>query len=219
MKPSRIILSATMGLAALAALWQVAGLRNEVLISGTIQNDAGTVQIGGEFLLTDSAGVMRHSREFLGKYHLVYFGYTFCPDVCPTDLTKLSKVMVALGADAEQVVPIFITVDPARDTVDKLADYKNGFDSRLVMLTGSDAAVAEAAGHYRVYYAKVPEGNGNAADPKKADEYLVDHSAFTYLMGRNGMYIRHFGHEASAEEIVDAIRRVLADESASQEKK
>lgn len=214
MKPSRIILSATMGLAALAALWQVAGLREEAITSGALQGDAGTVQIGGDFLLTDSAGAERSSQEFLGKYLLVYFGYAFCPDVCPTDLTKLSKAMAALGEEAAQVVPIFITVDPARDTVEKLADYKNGFDSRLVMLTGSDVAIAEAAGRYRVYYAKVPVEGGDGADSKKADEYLVDHSAFTYLMGRDGKYVRHFGHEASAEEIVDAVRRVLVGEGA-----
>ncbi|MCC7259559.1 MAG: SCO family protein [Alphaproteobacteria bacterium] len=213
MKPSHIILSATMALAALAALWQVAGLRNEALTSGAVQSDAGTVLIGGDFLLTDSAGAERSSQEFLGKYLLVYFGYAFCPDVCPTDLTKLSKVMAALGGDAAQIVPIFITVDPARDTVEKLADYKNGFDSRLVMLTGSDTAIAEAAGQYRVYYAKVPEESGNGADSEKTGEYLVDHSAFTYLMGRDGKYVRHFGHEASAEEIVEAVRGILANET------
>jgi len=159
----------------------------------------GQALIGGPFHLIDQNGKPRTDADFRGQYMLVYFGYTSCPDVCPTTLQAITNAMGKLGADAAKVTPIFITVDPQRDTPDVLKAYASNFDPRLVALTGSAAEIAAAAKAYRVYYAKV----GSGAD------YSMDHSSIVYLMGPDGKYLGHFGMDATAADIAAGIRALL----------
>ncbi len=159
--------------------------------------------IGGPFTLVDQHGQKVTDQSFAGRFMLIYFGYTFCPDVCPLSLSNMVQAIALLDPDqAERVVPVFITVDPARDTVQQMAEYAPLFDPRLVALTGSADEIKQAAKAYRVYYSKVE--NGDSGD------YLMDHSAFIYLMGPDGRYRRHFGHDAAPEKIAEALRAELA---------
>jgi cytochrome oxidase Cu insertion factor (SCO1/SenC/PrrC family) len=159
------------------------------------------VAIGGAFTLVDENGLTRHPEDFSGKLMLVYFGYTYCPDACPTALQDMSHAIDLLGAKGEQVQPIFITVDPARDTVEQMKLYASNFHPRLIALAGTPAQIAEAAKAYRVYYEK-----GKSAG---ADDYLMDHTAFIYLMGRDGEYLSHFPPGTTAEQMAAAIEKRL----------
>ena len=166
--------------------------------------DEAPVPIGGPFRLVDQTGREVTDADFRGKLMLVYFGYTYCPDMCPLGLSTITAAMDALPPAAQaEVVPVFITVDPERDTVAVMQDYVQGFSPRLVGLTGSEAAVAEAVRAYRVY-ARRSEVEG--ADGR----YLVDHSTFTYLMGRDGRYRTHFGHAVAPDEMARRIEEELA---------
>jgi protein SCO1 len=136
--------------------------------------------IGGPFTLTDQSGRTVTDADFRGRWMLVYFGYTFCPDVCPTELQTIAAALDRLGADAAKVQPVFVTIDPERDTPAVLADYVKLFDKRLVGLTGTPDQIRDVAREYRVYYAKVT--------PKSASSYLMDHSSFAYLMGPDGRF-------------------------------
>jgi protein SCO1/2 len=132
---------------------------------------------------------------------LIYFGYTFCPDACPTALQNMSTALDDLGDSAKAVQPIFITVDPERDTVAQLKRYAANFHPRLVALTGSAEQTMAAARAYRIYYEK----NLHGAEL----DYLVDHSSFIYLMGRDGRYLAHFGPDVSADKLAAAIKKYL----------
>jgi cytochrome oxidase Cu insertion factor (SCO1/SenC/PrrC family) len=166
---------------------------------------SGTAEIGGPFELVDQTGQTRRDSDFLGRYMLVYFGYTYCPDVCPTSLLAISQALRLLEERApeaaEQVVPLFITVDPERDTVEALAAYAPSFHPDLVALTGTPQQVAAAAKAYRVYYAK--------AEDESSGTYLMDHSSFIYLMGPDGTYLTHFSHSAQAKEIAEGLARYI----------
>ena len=163
----------------------------------------GEATVGGPFRLTDQHGATVTQQDFAGRYMLIYFGYTFCPDVCPLSLANMTQALDLLPPDqVEQVVPIFITVDPERDTVAQLAEYAPLFHPRLVALTGSPEAIKVAARAYRVYFAK--------AGKDGSDDYLMDHSTFIFLMGPDGRYVRHFAHNAAPEEIAAAIEAALA---------
>lgn len=161
------------------------------------------VTLGGPFSLTDETGARVTPETFRGRFMLIYFGFTYCPDVCPTELAKMAAALDLLGAEAEEVVPILITVDPERDTPSALAQYTDLFHPRLVGLTGSEAEIAAAARAYRAYYAKVRTGPG-------ADEYTMDHSAFVYLMGRQGEFIALFNPQTTPEAMAEAMRRAIA---------
>lgn len=158
--------------------------------------------IGGPFTLTDQNGVERSDRDFRGKLMLVYFGYTYCPDVCPTELTVMATALDQLGADAAQVVPIFISFDPERDTPKVLKEYVPQFSDKMIGLTGSERDIAAVTKAYRVYYAKSP---GSAGAP-----YLMDHTSLVYLMGRDGRFLTHFTPNGKAEDMVAAMRAALA---------
>ena len=163
--------------------------------------ESAGVPIGGPFTLTDQNGAIRHDSEFRGRMMLVYFGYTYCPDACPAALNVMTGAMDRLGEDADAVQPIFITVDPERDTVAQMKSYASNFTPRLVALTGSPDAIAAAARAYRVYFQKAA-GEGK-------DDYTMDHSAFVYLMGRDGRYLTHFGPDVTAEQMAAAIQKFL----------
>jgi cytochrome oxidase Cu insertion factor (SCO1/SenC/PrrC family) len=166
-------------------------------------DDAGYVgvPIGGAFALTDQHGVLRHDGDFRGKLMLIYFGYTFCPDACPTALAAMSAAIDKLGDQAKDVQPIFITVDPTRDTLAQMKLYASNFTPRLMALTGTPEQVADAARAYRVYFAK--------AKGESEDDYLMDHSGFIYLMGRDGRYLAHFGPDATADAMAATIKKHL----------
>jgi cytochrome oxidase Cu insertion factor (SCO1/SenC/PrrC family) len=153
--------------------------------------------VGGPFILTDQTGRQRTDTGFRGKLVLVYFGFTFCPDICPTDLQEIARAIDKLGPAGEQIQPIFITLDPERDTAEHLAGYVPLFHPRLIGLTGSAQAVRQAADAYKVFYEKVETGKG---------EYTVDHTAYVYLMDRSGRYLGFFPPNTSAERMLTIIR-------------
>lgn len=158
------------------------------------------VPIGGDFVLTDHNGNEFSSDMMKGKLSLVYFGFTFCPDICPASLQKLTNVLSALGKYQIDVLPIFITVDPARDTPDILKEYLGHFHPKFVGLTGSEEKIREVANLYKVFYA-IAEGV-----TEKDDKYMLDHSSFVYLMDKNGKYMKHFYMNSKPEEIIEYIR-------------
>ena len=157
--------------------------------------------IGGPFALIDHDRKARTDVDFRGKLMLVYFGFTYCPDICPTDLQNIGLALDKLGEAAERVQPLFITVDPARDTAEHLKDYVPMFHPRLIGLTGDAAAIHKAATAYRAYYAKVP---------LKDDDYTVDHSSFIYLVGADGHYLGFFPPGTPPDSIAETIRRYVA---------
>jgi protein SCO1/2 len=159
--------------------------------------------VGGPFELIDQTGKPRSDRDFRGRLMLVYFGFTYCPDVCPTDLMAIGQALEQLGPDADAVQPVFITLDPERDTAEHLAEYVPLFHPRLLGLTGSLDAIGTAADAYKVYFAKIPIG-------KEAGDYTVDHTSFIYLMDRDGKYLGFFPPGTSAERMVEIIRPRLA---------
>jgi protein SCO1/2 len=180
-------------------LWLWQGER----IAGTVVSDSGEALVGGHFELVDQHGTVRRDTDFAGQYLLVYFGYTYCPDVCPTSLAIMSAALEELGPAAERITPVFVTVDPERDTVDQLKDYASHFHPRLVALTGTPEQVAQAAKAYRVYFAKAADGGDDGT-------YLMDHSSITYLMGLDGRYVTHFPHGTSAEEMAAGLAKIVA---------
>ncbi len=159
--------------------------------------------IGGPFQLTDGAGKTVTNRSFHGKYLLVYFGYTFCPDVCPTTLNTIAGAMDALGAKADQVQPLFITVDPARDTAPVVQQYAAAFSPRIDGLTGTPDQIAAVAHEYRVYYAKHVTGPA-------ANDYTMDHSSVIYLMAPNGQFDAVIRADETAPEMAADISKYLS---------
>ena len=141
----------------------------------------GEALVGGPFTLTDQHGAERTEHDFPGRYMLIYFGYTYCPDFCPMSLANMTRALDLLPPEqAEQVVPIFITVDPERDTPEVLKDYLSSFDDRIVGLTGDPASVEAAIRSFRGFARKVPGKDG---------DYTMEHTAFVYLMGRDGSFL------------------------------
>ena len=191
------------GAAAALALVVVAAAAWMLLTPATRSIAGGEALVGGPFTLTDQHGADVTEQDFAGRHMLIYFGYTYCPDFCPMSLSNMTQALDLLPPEhAEQVVPIFITVDPERDTVAQLAEYAPLFHPRLVALTGTPEATKAAAQAYRVYFAKAGDDG--------SDAYLMDHSTFIYLMGPDGRYVRHFAHNAAPEEIAEAIETALA---------
>jgi len=158
-------------------------------------------QIGGPFALIDQDGRPRTDADFRGKLLLVYFGYTYCSDICPTDLQAISTAIDKLGPAGESVQPLFITVDPEHDTPEAIKLYVGLFHPRLVGLTGSAKQIKTIARAYKVYYAKNEES-------KKSDS-VIDHSGFIFLVGRDGKYLGFFPPGTSAERIIDSLRQQI----------
>jgi cytochrome oxidase Cu insertion factor (SCO1/SenC/PrrC family) len=173
----------------------------------TIQDrpSQGTPQIGGDFTLIDQQGVRRSTAEFQGKYRLIYFGYSFCPDICPLGLQNMSGALNILGRDLDDVVPIFVTIDPERDTVESLKIYTTNFHPKFIMLTGTPEEVAPVLKSYKVYAAKA-KPDGTMAD------YLMDHSTLIYLMDRKGHFMKSFPHTTAPEDLAKAVTAILAAE-------
>jgi protein SCO1/2 len=177
-----------------------------ILLGGVIDRlsgpeNRGTVQIGGPFELTDHTGKTVTDLDFRGRYMLIYFGYSYCPDVCPTELAKMSLALDLIGDKADRIAPIFITVDPERDTSAHLATYVTNFHERMVGLTGTEQQVSQAAKAYRIYFRKVED--------ETSTDYLMDHSSIIYLMGPDGKYVTHFSHGTNAEDIAKRLNEIL----------
>jgi protein SCO1 len=156
--------------------------------------------IGGPFKLIDQNGQVVTEQDFKGRPFLVFFGFTHCPDVCPTALFEISQILRALGPDADRVRALFITVDPERDTPPVIKDYLSSFDPHLSGLTGDPAAVAAVAKAYRVYFKKVPLDQGG---------YTMDHTAIVYLMDKEGRFVTPFSLKRTTEAAAADLRRYL----------
>jgi len=171
-------------------LWALGGLRNV----------AAPAAIGGPFQLTDQAGRTVTENNMKGRPTLIFFGYTHCPDVCPTSLFEMSEVLRAMGKDADRVNAYFISVDPERDTTAAIKDYLSSFDPHLEGLTGSPDQVAKVISAYRVFARKVPSKDG---------DYTMDHTALIYLMDRDGKFVSPFNLKRTPEQAAADLRSYL----------
>jgi cytochrome oxidase Cu insertion factor (SCO1/SenC/PrrC family) len=181
---------------------EVAEPSPQELIEGLL---SGRAPVGGPFELIDQTGHRRADTDFHGKLVILYFGYTYCPDVCPTELQSISLALDKLGVTAEAVQPLFITVDPERDTPARLAEFVSSFHPRLIGLTGSPAEIRKTAIAYRTFFVK----NDAAA---AGGDYSVDHTGFIYLVGKDGHYLGFLPPGVTPDEIADAIRARLGSE-------
>ena len=154
--------------------------------------------VGGPFRLTDHNGSPITDQDLKGRPFLVFFGFTHCPDVCPTTLFEVSEILRALGTDGERVRALFVTVDPERDTPDKLKDYLSSFDPRVIGVTGDDAAIKAMEKAYRVYAKKVPLDAGG---------YTMDHTAIVYLMDKDGRFVAPFNMKRRPADAAADLRR------------
>jgi protein SCO1 len=159
-----------------------------------------SISLGGPFSLVASTGGTVSDQTYRGKFLLVNFGYTFCPDACPTTLNDISVALERLGPLANKVQPLFITVNPARDTANVMADYVKSFDPRIVGLTGTPAQIAAVAKEYRVYYA--PQRNEDGT-------YLVDHSSVVYVMGPDGKFLKLIRGDTSGERMASELKDLI----------
>lgn len=162
----------------------------------------GEALIGGDFSLIDGTGKTVTNKDFRGKYMLVYFGFTHCPDICPTSLLLIQNAINQLGDKGKQVVPMFITLDPERDTPDAVGKYVAHFGPSFVGLSGSPAQIKQAADAYKIYYRKVQE-------PDSAMGYVIDHSGFMYLMDPDGKYVTHFPHTIAEQSLTDGLAAAI----------
>jgi len=183
--------------AALAAgiLWQAS---ENVARLGSVHSQ-GIASIGGPFSLIDQSGLPRHAQDFRGRFMLVFFGYSYCPDVCPTALASMADALDKIDK-AHRVVPIFVTIDPERDSAKVLKVYLNAFGPRFVGLTGDAKSIAAAARAYRVYYKRHPLQGGG---------YAMDHSSVIYLMGPDGRFIGFYDANISADALAAALQNQL----------
>ncbi len=160
--------------------------------------------VGGPFTLTDQNGRARSDRDFRGKLMIVYFGYTFCPDVCPADLMAITQTLDALGPLAEGIQPIFITIDPERDSK-VLGEYIKAFHKSFIALTGSPDEIRKVANAYKAFYAKLP--------PAPDGEYAIDHTGLIYLMGRDGEYLGFMPPQTDPEKLTEVLRKYLSKQA------
>jgi len=167
---------------------------------GGVSKVAQPAAIGGPFQLTDQNGKAVTDKSLKGKPTLIFFGYTHCPDVCPTSLFEISEVLRAMGRDADKVNAIFISVDPERDTPAAMKDYLSSFDPHLEGLSGDPAETAKVITSYRVYAKKVPTKDG---------DYTMDHTALIYLMDRDGRFVSPFNLKRTPEEAAVELKRYL----------
>lgn len=172
------------------------------------------IAIGGPFQLVDHTGKTITDADYRGRFLLIYFGYGYCPDVCPTELANMAAALDRLGGRADRVQPLFITIDPARDTPKVLAEYVANFHPRLIGLTGTAEQIAGAAKAYRVFYARSRVVSAGQPEKAESGEYFMDHSGFVYLMGPDGEYRAMFRRAANPQTIADTIAGFL-DKSTS----
>jgi protein SCO1/2 len=200
-KPPRF---AVIAIVLAAVLVVAAGALLALAVRETPRGAAGTAlasAIGGPFRLTDQNGKPVSDADLKGKWQLVFFGYTHCPDTCPTALNEIALALDQLGVKRDEVEIVFITVDPDRDTPEVMKAYVQSFDARIIALTGSPDAVAQAAKAYRVYYAKHPRGDG---------DYDMDHSAVIYVMNPEGRFTATFTPDSTADAIAQRLQKLIS---------
>jgi protein SCO1 len=186
-------------IAAFAASLAV-GLALMLWAMGGLKNATAPAAIGGPFQLTDQAGRTVTEKNMQGRPTLIFFGFTHCPDICPTSLFEISEVLRAMGKDADRVNAYFVSVDPERDTAAAMKDYLSSFDPRLEGLTGNPEEVAKVISAYRVYARKVPLKDG---------DYTMDHTALIYLMDRDGRFVSPFNLKRTPEQAAADLKRYL----------
>ncbi len=200
-------------------MWGVGAVLALALTAGAVWSQIGAAThtadngkallaaLGGPFSLTDQRGRAVTDRDFHGRVVALFFGYTFCPDICPTDLQILAEALDRLGPRADGVQPLFVTIDPQRDTAAQLAEFTALFSPRILGLTGTPAQIDEAAKRYRVYYAKANGSDGDA--------YTMDHSAFLYLLDRQGKVADVLPHATPADRVAVALTALLDQPAAA----
>jgi protein SCO1/2 len=166
---------------------------------GRLPVSTGTALVGGPFSLIDHNGNRVTDQTFRGKYMLIFFGFTYCPDICPTELQVMSAALDELGSRGDAIQPIFITVDPERDSPETMKAYVANFHPRMVGLTGSPEEIAAVAKAYRVFFKKSGEG----------DAYLIDHSTIVYLMDKEGKFLKHFIYSTDAKALAKGISEAI----------
>jgi cytochrome oxidase Cu insertion factor (SCO1/SenC/PrrC family) len=188
---------------AMAALAVAAALVGAALVQrlGHVPMGTGTALVGGPFTLINQDGQTVTDKDFSGKYMLIFFGYTYCPDVCPTELQVMTQALVTMGERAASIRPLFITIDPERDTPEVMKSYVENFGGNLIGLTGSAEQIAAVAKAYRVYYKRA--GSADASD------YLMDHSSIIYLMGPDGSFVTHFSYTTAANDLAAKLTDAL----------
>jgi protein SCO1/2 len=206
MMPTRVVGTAAV-LAVCAALWAApAPAQTEVrrAEAARFMNElmSGNAAVGAPFTLTDPRGTRVSLSDFRGKVVLLYFGFTYCPDVCPTDLAVIAQTLQSLGRSGEEVQPLFVTLDPTRDTRELLRGYVSAFHPRIVALTGSEEEIRRVATAYKVFFEKVT--------PPGSASYSIDHSAFTFLLDRNGKYVLFFPPGTPPRRMTSRLREELA---------
>jgi protein SCO1 len=178
----------------------IVGLVLLFLVMGGGRNVAAPAAIGGPFQLTDQSGATVTDKSLQGRPTLIFFGFTHCPDVCPTSLFEISEVLRAMGSDADRVNAYFISVDPERDTPAAMKDYLSSFDPHLKGLTGDPEVMAKVTTEYRVYAKKVPLKDG---------DYTMDHTALVYLMDRDGRFVAPFNLKQTPEQAAAELKKYI----------
>jgi cytochrome oxidase Cu insertion factor (SCO1/SenC/PrrC family) len=187
-------------LGVLTGLLLVPGAMERILPKGAVS--IGQATVGGPFSLVDHTGKRVTDADYRGRFMLVFFGFTFCPDVCPTALQVSAAALDKLGTKADRIVPLFVTVDPERDTPEQLKSYVSSFHPRLVGLTGTQPEIDAVARAYRVYFKRVK-------DERSAAGYTMDHTSIVYLMGPDGRFVSHFTHTTSVDAMAAGLARHL----------
>lgn len=185
-----LLLAASAGLAAYSLLYRPGA------------GSSGIALVGGPFTMVTHRGEPVTEQMLIGKHTLIFFGFTYCPDVCPTELQVMTAATDALARQGIMVSPVFVSIDPGRDTPEVVKSYVENFSPALIGLTGTPEQVSQMAKAYRVYYAKVE----NAKSPQ---DYLMDHSSILYLMGPDGKFLKHFTYTTDAEALAKAIGQAL----------
>ncbi len=162
----------------------------------------GEALVGGPFTMVNHRGEAVTEKDFFGRYTLIFFGFTYCPDVCPTELQVMAAALDQMGPLADKITPIFVSVDPERDTPKILSEYVASFHPRLVGLTGTVQQVKQMAKTYRVYFAKV-------TDAKKPQDYQIDHTAIIYLMGPDGKFLKHFSYSTDTTALAKSLSALV----------
>jgi cytochrome oxidase Cu insertion factor (SCO1/SenC/PrrC family) len=194
-RPKLIFASVMIVLAALAAVLALT-------LKSDTQTGSGTALIGGPFEMVNQKGESVTDKTYVGQYTLLFFGFTNCKDVCPAELQVITAALLQMGADADKMTPLFVTVDPDRDTPDVMKTYVSAFHPRLQGLTGTPEQVAKMAKAYHIFYAKVP-------NPKDSNDYEMDHSSILYLMGPDGKFLKHFTYTTDAKILAENLQMLL----------
>ena len=202
MPTHRVLILAALIVLATAAGWYVTWRLSPTTNPPLTAVPGTSSTVGGPFTLVTHTGKTVTDADFRGKYLLVNFGYTYCPDVCPTTLQTIALTLDALGNDAAAVQPLFITVDPQRDTAEVLAGYVAAFDPRIIGLTGTPQQIIDTAKTFHAYYAKVEANDGTG-------DYFMDHSAFIYLMDPDGRSLTALPYQKTPQAIAEAIRSYM----------